>query len=174
MWTAERRPCEDAARRQSSVSRAESQENQTCGALMLDFLSPELRVIHTQTHTCIHTHTHTHTHTQSKIRPVNCKGINPEYSLEGLMLNLKLQYLGHLMWRANSLERPRCWGRLKAREGGHREWNGWMSWLTQWTRIWADSGRCWGTGKSGVLQFMGSPRSGHNLVTEQQHTHTHT
>ena len=68
---------------------------------MLDFLSPELRVIHTQTHTRIHTHihthTHTHTHTHSKIRPVNCKGINTEYSPEGLMLNLKLQYLGHLM-----------------------------------------------------------------------------
>ena len=169
MWTAERRPCEDAARRQSSVSQAESQENQTCGTLMLDFLSPEPCVIHTQTHT--HTHIHTARSDQSII-----KEINPEYSLEGLMLNLKLQYLGHLMWRANCLERPRCWGRLRAREGGHREWNGWMSRLTQWTRIWADSGRCWGTGKSGVLQFIGSPRSRHNMreQQQQQHTHTHT
>ena len=42
------------------------------------------------------------------------KEINPEYSLEGLML--KLQYLGHLMWRTDSLERPWCWERLKAEE----------------------------------------------------------
>ena len=38
-------------------------------------------------------------------KPVNPKGINPEYSLEGLMLKLKLQYFGHLMQRANSLEK---------------------------------------------------------------------
>ena len=39
----------------------------------------------------------------SKIKPVNPKGNNPEYSLEGLMLKLKLQYFGYLMQRANSL-----------------------------------------------------------------------
>ena len=42
------------------------------------------------------------------------KEINPEHSLEGLMLKLKLQYFGHLMQRADSLERPWCWERLKA------------------------------------------------------------
>ena len=42
------------------------------------------------------------------------KEINPGYLLEGLMLKLKLQYFGHLMWRAVSLEKPWCWGRLKA------------------------------------------------------------
>ena len=40
-----------------------------------------------------------------EIKPVNPKEINPEYSLEGLILKLKLQYLGHLMGRANSLEK---------------------------------------------------------------------
>ena len=45
------------------------------------------------------------------------KGINPEYSLEGLMLKLKLQYFGHLMWKANSRKRPWCWERVKAGEG---------------------------------------------------------
>ena len=40
-----------------------------------------------------------------KIQPVHPKGINPEYSLEGLMLKLKLQYFGHLMRRADSLEK---------------------------------------------------------------------
>ena len=42
------------------------------------------------------------------------KEISPEYSLEGLMLKLKLQYFGHLMGRIDSLERPWCWERLKA------------------------------------------------------------
>ena len=41
-----------------------------------------------------------------KIKPVNPKGISPEYSLEGLMRNLKLQYFGNLMQRADSLEKP--------------------------------------------------------------------
>ena len=42
------------------------------------------------------------------------KEISPEYSLEGLILKLKVQYFGHLMQRANSLEKSRCWERLKA------------------------------------------------------------
>ena len=42
------------------------------------------------------------------------KEISPEYSLEGLMLELKLQYFGHLMQRTDSSERPFCWERLKA------------------------------------------------------------
>ena len=41
-----------------------------------------------------------------------------EYSLEGLMLMLKLQYFGHLIQRANSLEKPFCWERLKAEGKG--------------------------------------------------------
>ena len=40
-----------------------------------------------------------------EIQPVNPKGINPEYLLEGLMLNLKLQYFGHVMGKADSLEK---------------------------------------------------------------------
>ena len=59
------------------------------------------------------------------------KEINAEYSLEGLMLKLKLQYLGCLMWRADSLERPWYWERLKARrEGDDRgQMVGWHHWL---------------------------------------------
>ena len=68
------------------------------------------------------------------------KEINPAYSLEELML--KLQYFGHLMWRADSLENPWCWERLKAGgEADDRGWDGWMASLTQWTRVWANSGR---------------------------------
>ena len=47
--------------------------------------------------------------------------ITPEYSLEGLMLNLKLQYIGHLMWWANPLEKTLILGRLKAGEQGRTE-----------------------------------------------------
>ena len=43
------------------------------------------------------------------------KEINPEYSLEGLMLRLKLQYLGHLMQRADSLEKPLMLAKIEAR-----------------------------------------------------------
>ena len=61
--------------------------------------------------------------------------ISPEYSLEGLMLKLKLQYSGHLMWRTDSWKRPWCWARLRAgEEGDNRRWDGWMGTPTQW--IW--------------------------------------
>ena len=45
------------------------------------------------------------------------KEINPEYSLEGLMLKLKLQYLGHLMQRTNSLENTLMLGKIESRRG---------------------------------------------------------
>ena len=51
----------------------------------------------------------------SEIKPVNPKEINPEYSLEGLMLKLKLQYFGHLMQRANSLEKTLMLGKIEGR-----------------------------------------------------------
>ena len=53
-------------------------------------------------------------------------------------------------------KRPICQERLKAGgEGGDREWDGWMASLTQWTWVWASSGRWWRTGKPQVLQSMG-------------------
>ena len=70
------------------------------------------------------------------------KKINPEYSLEERMQTLKLQYFGLLIQRADSLERPWFWERLRAgREGGDRGWDGWMTLLAQWTWDWASSGR---------------------------------
>ena len=84
------------------------------------------------------------------------KEINPEYSLEGLMLKLKLQYFCHLIWRTDSLERrPWHWERLRAGgEGGDREWDGWMASSPQRTWISANSGRQWRPGKPGMLQSM--------------------
>ena len=53
------------------------------------------------------------------------KDINPEYLLEGLILKLKLQYFGHLMWRADSLEKALMLGKI---EGRRRRWQR-MRWL---------------------------------------------
>ena len=53
------------------------------------------------------------------------KEINPEYSLEGLMLRLKLQYFGHLMQRADSLEKTLMLGKLRQEEKGTTEMVGW-------------------------------------------------
>ena len=54
------------------------------------------------------------------------KEINPEYSLEGLMLKLKLQYFGHLMQRADSLEKTLMLGKI---EGKRRKWQQRIRWL---------------------------------------------
>ena len=100
------------------------------------------------------------------------KEISPGYSLEGLMLKLKLQYFGHLMQRVDSLEntlRSSPWEGLGAGgEGDNRGWNGWMTSPTRWKWLWASSGRWWRTRKTGVLQSMGLQRVGHNLATDQQ------
>ena len=50
-------------------------------------------------------------------KPVNSTEIKPEYSLEGLMLKLKLQYFDHLMWRANLLEKTLMLGKTEDRRG---------------------------------------------------------
>ena len=62
------------------------------------------------------------------------KEISPEYSWEELMLELKLQYFGHLMRRTDSLEKTLMLGRLKAGgEGDDRGRDGWMASPTRWT-----------------------------------------
>ena len=61
-----------------------------------------------------------------EIQPVHPKEISPEYSLEGLMLKLKLQYFGHLMQRTDSLEKTPMLGKI---EGGRRRGRQRMRWL---------------------------------------------
>ena len=95
------------------------------------------------------------------------KEINSEYSLKGLMLKLKLQYFGHLMQRADSLEKTLMLGEIEARRRGRQRMR-WMASPTQWTCVRASSGRWWRTGKSGVLQSVGSQRVRNNWVTKQQ------
>ena len=50
-----------------------------------------------------------------EIKPVNPKETNPEYSLEGLIMKLKLQYFGHVMQRADSLEKTLKLGKIEGR-----------------------------------------------------------
>ena len=73
------------------------------------------------------------------------KEINPEYSLEGLMLKLKPQYFGHLMWRADTLEKTLMVGKTEGRRRRERQRMRWLDGITmsmtQWTWIWANSGR---------------------------------
>ena len=95
------------------------------------------------------------------------KEISPEYSLEGLILKLKLQYFDHLIQRANSFERPWGWERLRAGgEGNDKGWDGWTASPTQWTWVWVNSGSWWWTGRPSVVRFMGSQRVGHDWATE--------
>ena len=97
------------------------------------------------------------------------KEINPEYSLEGLMLKLKLQYFTTWCKELTRWKRPWCWERLRAGgERGDTGWDGWMASLTQWTWVWTRSRRQWRTGKPGILQLMGSWGVEHDWVTEQQ------
>ena len=106
------------------------------------------------------------------LRKFNNMTYNIEYwiqycSLEGLMLKLKLQYFGHMMRRADSFEKPLMLGKIEGRWRRGRQRMRWLvASLTRWTWVWVNSGSWWGTGRPGVLRFMGSPRVRHNWVAE--------
>ena len=67
------------------------------------------------------------------------KEINPEYSLEGLMLKLKLQYFGHLMRRTDSLEKTLMLGKIEGKRRSRQQKMRQLVSPTQWTWIWANS-----------------------------------
>ena len=93
------------------------------------------------------------------------KEISHEYSLEGLMLKLKLPIFwppdakSWLIWKAPDAGKD--WGQ----EEGRRR-RGWMASLTQWTWVWVDSESWWQIGRPGMLWFMGSQRVRHDWATE--------
>ena len=90
------------------------------------------------------------------------KDISPEYSLEGLMLKLKLQYFGHLIWRTDSLEKTLILGKNEGRRKGWQR----MRWLDGITDSVGMSVSWWWTGRPGELQYMVSQRVGHDRATE--------
>ena len=94
------------------------------------------------------------------------KEISPGCSLEGLMLKLKLQYIGHLIWRDDSLKKTLMLGGIGGRRRDARGWDGWMASPAQWTWVWVNSGSWWWTGRPGMLWFMGLQRVRHDWATE--------
>ena len=106
-----------------------------------------------------------------EIKPVNVKGDQlwiftgrTDAEAEALIFwspNVNLWLTGEV---------PDCWERLRAEEEDYRGWGGWMASPMWWTWTWANFERCWGTGRPGMLQSMGSQRAGHDWATEQQHS----
>ena len=102
-----------------------------------------------------------------EIRPVNPKG-NKSWIYTG-----RTDAKALMLWPPNAKrwligKKPWCWERLRA--GEERNWggDGWMASSTQWTWVWANSGRQWRIGKPGVLRSMGLRRVQHYWATEQQ------
>ena len=95
------------------------------------------------------------------------KEISPEYSLEGLMLKLKLQYFDLLILKTDLLKKTLMLGKI---EGGRRRGRQRMRWLDGITNSMDMSlsklQELWRTAKPGMLQSMGSQRVGHDWVTE--------
>ena len=103
------------------------------------------------------------------IKPVNPKGNQPSIFIGRTdTVMQKLQYFGHLMWRADSIEKTLILGRIDGRR--RRGWQDEMDGIipTRWTWAWANSRRWWWTGKPGMLQSMGSQWVRQDWVTEEQ------
>ena len=99
--------------------------------------------------------------------PSILKEVSPGCSLERLMLKLKLRYFGHLMWRVDSLEKTLMLGGIGGKRKRGRQRMRWLNGITDsMTWVLVNSGSRWGTGRPGVLHFMGSQRVEHDWATE--------
>ena len=99
------------------------------------------------------------------------KEINPEYSLEGLMLKLKLQYFGHLMTRAHTLEKTLMLGRIEGRGRRGRQRMRWLDGIAVLTNM--SLSKLWEMvkdRKTWRAAVHGSQRVRHDLATEHHHT----
>ena len=102
-----------------------------------------------------------------EIKPVNLKGNQPWIFIGRTDASLSSSTL--ITWCEQPTHWKSPWERLRAEgEEGVRGWDGWMASLMQWAWTWANFRNWWGTGRSGVVQSMGSQRAGHDWATEQQ------
>ena len=93
--------------------------------------------------------------------------ISPGYSLEGLILKLKLQYFGHLMRRVDSMKKTLMLGGIGGRRRRGRQRMRWLDGITNsMSMSLSNSGSWWWTGGPGMLQFTGSQRVGHDWATK--------
>ena len=102
------------------------------------------------------------------------KEINPEYSLEGLIMKLKLHYFGHLMQRAYSLQKTLMLGKIEGRRRRGRQRMKWLDGITdskdmslsKLQELLPPVSSWWQTGKPGMLQSMGVTKSRTDWITE--------
>ena len=100
--------------------------------------------------------------------------ISPEYLMEGLMLKLKLQYFGHLVWKTDSLEKTLMLGKIMGmKRRDDRGWDSWMASPTQWTWVWVNSGSWWWTGRPGMLHAVHGVAKSQTRLNDWTDTDTH-
>ena len=111
--------------------------------------------------------TFTHRQDCKEIQPVHPK-VDQSWVFTGRIdVETETNPLAAWCEKLTHLKRPWCWEGLRAGgEGDDREWDGWMTSLTQWTWVWVDSRSWWWTGRPGMPRSMGSQRVRHDWATD--------